>query len=162
MLSEQGNIFYKDEYDVQYKVEWNTVKGIMDMTTYTMQPFVWNKPPQGYVKNGILYREGIITIQRQAIKVSNNEIIAEGNSQYVDYIQMNFPCETGPIDSFKYHFNCMVSDDIRLLATSGPHWVETDDFTTVWCDLNNDGSPIDIITDDVDALGWIDVWTNSP
>ena len=165
MLSEKGNIFYKDDYDVQYRVEWDTVGGIIDITTYTMQPFVWNRPPKGYIKNGVLYREGVITVQRQAIKAVQDgyEIIADGISQFTDYIQMNFPCEKGPIDNFKYHFNSVISEEIQFTITSGPHWVDIDDIGdgyTEWCDLNNDGSPIGIVTDDISALEWTDVWTN--
>lgn len=166
MINPSGNVFYKDHYDTIYHVEWNTVGTVIDFTTITMQPYVWGKPSSGYVLNGILFRRGIITVQRQVIRLLTGgyEIVAEGSSQYEDFIQMNFPCATGPVDNFKYHLNCSTVDEIHVKISEGPHWADPDDpddADAIWGDLNPDGSPIDItVTGVADILEWTDVWSN--
>lgn len=162
MISNSGNVFYKDEYDTFYKVDWNTANDLIDVTTITMQPYEWNKPASGKIVDGILFRQGIITIIRQVLRtfVGGYEIVAEGSSQYIDLIQMNFPCQTGPVDKFKHHLNYPIQDDIYLKIEDGPHWADpedNDDIAVIWGDLNNDGSPM-VIPGEI--LNWIDVWDN--
>lgn len=163
-ISESGYIFYEDEYTQKYEVQWTTVNGVVDITTITQQPYVWGQPAQARIENGILYRKGIVTIHRQAIEVFNDGyiIIAEGTSQYDDYIQMNFNCEPGPTDNFKYHLNNSLVDDVAVKVVEGPHWadpLDPDDVVAVWCDINLDGTPVPTIgTEQYINLEWVDVW----
>lgn len=161
-----GDIFFVDTYDVQYKVQWETVRGALDITTETRTPFVWGKPPEGFIKNGVLFRKGMITIHRQVLEIFSDGyiIIAEGVSQFEDFIQMNFPCEPGPSDPFTYHLDCAVLDDTHIKILEGPHWADPDDpddSDAIWGDLNADGSPSEdlTMTGGADILEWVDVWS---
>ena len=93
-------------------------------------------------------------------------IIAEGVSQFEDFIQMNFPCEQGPTDPFTYHLDCAVSDEVQIKVLEGPHWADpsdSDDNDAIWGDLNSDGSPLEelTMTGGADILEWVDVWSGS-
>ena len=158
-----GSIFYQDTYDQFYKVDWNTVNNVLDITTIVMQPFTYGTQ-EGYVSANTIYRKGIISVKHQVFKLINGGYIlqAEGNSSYTDYIQMTFPCGGGPIDTFKYHVNNVTGDDFTVKVLEGPHWADPDDpddTDSVWGDVNNDGSSIDITaTGGLDILEWLDVW----
>lgn len=158
-----GNISYQDEWEQQYEVVWETIDGVIDLTSVIKQPYVWGESPNGFVRNGILFRKGIITTVRQVIRPQSDgyTIVAEGASQIIDYIQMNYPCGGGPSDKFKHHLDYSTSDEIHILTTDGPHWTDpevADD--VVWGDLNNDGSPVNDLTGTYgdNVLQWIDVW----
>lgn len=162
-MQPSGNIFFQDEWEQFYEVMWETIGDTIDITSIIKQPYVWGAVPEGFVKNGVLYKKGIITTTRQVIRTFNGgyTIVAEGTSQIVDYIQMNYPCGGGPSDRFKYHLDHSISDEIDMVATDGPHWAdpsESDD--VVWGDLNNDGSPANDLTGTYadNVLQWIDVW----
>jgi len=129
MFKPSGNIFYSDCYDTQYRVTWETVDGLIDITTIIAQPRTWGKQEEGYVRNKIVYRKGIISVIRQIIKLVNNgyEIVAEGTSQYIDFIQCNFPCVDGPKDTFLHHFDNTISDETDIRVTSGTHWTDPSD-----------------------------------
>lgn len=166
MITPSGNIFYRDDYDTLYYISWATVGSVIDLTTITMQPYVWGKPSKGYVLNGLVFRLGIITVQRQVLRIISGgyEIVAEGSSQYEDYIKTNFPCEPGPTDIFKYHLDSSALDVVDFQVTEGPHWADPDDpedADAIWGDINPDGSPLDItVTGEADILEWIDVWSS--
>lgn len=164
-IDSQGHIFFQDDYEIFYDVEWDTIGDALDITTTTMDPRI--EEPEGYIKNGILFRKGIITITRQIIEIMSNGymIIAEGVSQYQDFIQMNFPCEQGPTDPFLYHLDCAVSDEAYIKILEGPHWADPDDpddVDAIWGDLNPNGTPLAelTMTGGADILEWIDVWSN--
>lgn len=166
-ISPAGNIFFQDSYQQFYDVQWETVGDVLDITSTTYQPYVWGQQPEGFIKNGILFRKGIITIHRQVLELFDDGymIVAEGVSQFEDYIQMNFPCEQGPTDPFKYHLDCAVLDGTHIKILEGPHWADPsdpDDSDAIWGDLNPDGSPLAelTITGGADILEWIDVWSN--
>ena len=102
---------------------------------------------------------------RQIIRTLNDGymIVAEGSSQYIDYIQMNFPCGGGPTDPFKYHCDCVTLDEVECRVTEGPRWADPDevgDSDAIWGDLNADGSPVvDLtVTGGAELLEWLDVW----
>jgi hypothetical protein len=160
-MKPSGHIFYQDEYQQQYHVEWKTTGGVIDFTSTIGQPFVWGKPPSGYLREGILFRRGIVTITRQVLRPFDGgyEIIAEGSSQYEDDIQMNFPCQTGPTDPFKYHLDRPLVDVVDAIVTDGPRWADPDsedDEDMVWGDLDSSGNPVPITGATV--LEFIDVW----
>tara|TARA_R110000751_G_scaffold41702_3_gene97602 strand:- start:1047 stop:1547 length:501 start_codon:yes stop_codon:yes gene_type:complete len=166
MLTETGQLLYEDEYQTKYDVSWETIGGTLDITTITEMPYVWGEEASGKVENRILYREGVITIHRQAIKQLDGgyEIVAEGFSQYCDLIQMNYKCETPPSDPFKYHLNYFIQDETPIKVLEGSHWADPadpDDSDAIWGDLNADGSPVEDLTGTgvLDILSWLDVWS---
>jgi hypothetical protein len=166
-IDPSGHVFYEDEYEQKYEVQWETIGGVIDITSITQQPYIWGEEPEGFVRNGILYRKGIVTVHRQALQVYEDGyiIIAEGTAQYHDFIQMNFPCEPGPSDPFAYHIDCFVLDEVPVKVLEGPHWADPsdpDDADTIWGDLNADGSPVADLTGTggLDILEWVDVWSN--
>lgn len=162
-----GIVFFQDEYGQFYDVQWETIGAVLDITTTTSQPYVWGENPQGFIKNGILFRKGIITIHRQVLELLSDGyiIIAEGVSQFEDFIQMNFPCGQGPTDPFQYHLDCAVLDDTHFKVLEGSHWADPtdpDDNDAIWGDLNPDGSPLEelTMTEGADILAWTDIWSN--
>ncbi|MHA2401366.1 MAG: hypothetical protein ACXADH_00125 [Candidatus Kariarchaeaceae archaeon] len=165
MLPETGQILYEDEYKTKYDIQWETVNGTLDITTITSMPYVWGEEASGKVENRILYRQGVITVHRQALRqlADGYIIVAEGVSQYCDLIQMNYKCETPPSDPFQYHLNNFIQDEVAEKVVEGPHWADPDDpddADAVWGDLNADGSPVEDLTGTggLDILSWIDVW----
>lgn len=166
MINPTGHVFYKDPYDQLYDVRWETVNGLIDITTEIHQPHVWGEVPNGYIKNGVLFRSGIVTIKRQILRIFDGgyEIIAEGASQVHDFIQMNFPCTTGPVDNFIFHLDHYIADKTVFKITGGPRWADPadpGDSEVVWGAVNPDGSPGDSTsTDNIVSLEWMDVWTN--
>ncbi len=163
MIKPSGKVLYKDEYDQIYDVQWETVNGLIDITTIIKQPYVWGEEPRAYVRNGVLYRFGIITTQRQILKLFDGgyEIVAEGASQIEDYIQTNYQCERGPVDNFAYHLNCSISDDIENKVYEGVSWVDPDESNdTIWGYVDPSGTVTSGGTEDQEILQWIDVWVN--
>ena len=158
-MKPSGHIFYEDEWAQKYEVQWETVGGAIDITTITQQPYVWGQPQEGFIRSGILYRKGIVTVHRQVIRVDADKytIIAEGVSQFSDFIQMNFVCETGPTDPFIYHINHSIQDSVSIGVVGGPHWVDPSipESETIWGDVGTDGILVESTGDDV--LEWIDV-----
>lgn len=159
-----GSVLYRDEYDTLYKIDWETVGNVIDFTTVIEMPYVWGKPRTGYKRDGYLFRYGIVTVKRQVIKplVDGYEIVAEGSSQYEDYIRMNYKCERTPVDNFVYHLNNISQDDVEFRTTLGSHWADPDyedDVDALWADVGAGGTSEDTpSTDGVDLLTWLDVW----
>ncbi len=163
MINPSGTLFYADDYGQQYHVEWSTSNGIIDITTITMQPYVWGEEAKGYIENNILYRYGIVSVIRQLLKplTSGYEIISEGYSQSKEYFRTNFNCVQGPSDDFKYHLNCGLVDEEYFITTEGSHWStgEDDDMST-WYDVDTGGTGIDLTGDTYpsEEMTWVDVW----
>lgn len=161
IVAPSGHIFFQDEYESTYEVEWATVGDVIDMTSTIKQPGVWGKPPEGYIQNGVLFRKGIVTIERQVLRsfTGGYEIVADGSSQYEDFVQMNFPCQAGPRDTFKYHLNNGIVDECEGLVSVGSRWADVDnpdDVVAVWGDIDSLGDPLTV---DADILAFIDVWS---
>lgn len=158
-MKANGTLFWKDDYDTFYSVYWETINGVIDITSTISQPYVWGKPPAGHITSGILFRRGIITINRQVLRPLENgyEIVAEGASQYEGDVQMNYPCQRGPIDQFKYHLNQLVADSTQILVSDGSHWTDPDEESedSIWSDLDISGSPV---STSATVLEFIDVW----
>lgn len=164
-MTPSGQLFFQDQYLTQFIVEWNTVDGVLDITSIVKQPYQWGKADTGSIRNHILYRNGIITITRQLLRslLGGYEIIAEGVSQYEDEIQMNFPCQRGPFDPFKYHLNNHFTEDCHGYVTDGPRWADPDevnDANVVWSDVDEEGAlTVGSITEDLEVLEFLDIWT---
>ncbi len=160
-MQPSGNLYYKDEYGQQYITEWNTNNNTIDITTTTMQPYVWGRSKEGKIVNNNVFMKGIITVERQVIKNESDTytIVADGYVQYIDYIQTTFNCTTNlPRDIYTYHHDNEITESIGAPVSWGPGWYDPDDGsdvdTCVWCELLNDGTPID----SGNILEFIDVW----
>lgn len=152
-----GTIFYQDEFQTIYHVVWTTIGDVIDFTSTVKQPFCWGKADSGFIRGGILYRRGIVTVTRQVLRpnAAGYEIVAEGSSQYEDDVQMNFPCQDRPTDTFKYHLDYPLVDDDEIVVTDGPRWADLDDTEAVWTNLDVSGNPS---ATSGDPLEFIDVW----
>ncbi len=163
-MTDSGHIFYQDAWFTIYDIQWNTTGGNLDITSTVSMPHVWGQPDAGYFTNGILFKRGIITITRQVLRPlpAGYEIVAEGVSQYIDYIQMDWPCQVGPQDPFRYHLDRPFVDDVYALVSSGSRWADPDlsaDLEMVWGDVAGDGTPLPVgVTVGGAALEFIDVW----
>jgi len=160
-MKPSGSIFYEDGYGTIYVVAWETVGRNIDITTETRQPYVWGVAPEGFVKNGTVFRKGIITVHRQVLKPLNigYEVVAEGYSQIIDFIQTNFRCGEVPTDKFQYHYDDAVAESCESIVTDGARWAdpnESTDSDVVWGTVNVDGT-VSVGTGEED-LTWIDVW----
>lgn len=160
VMEPSGRIHYQDSYGQLYETEWETINGVIDIISIIRQPYVWGEIENGYIENGIVYKEGVVTINRQVLRLSTDGyiIIAEGTTQVIDYIQTTFTCGIGPLDRFKYHLDCSISDEDEVRITEGPHLSDPSVIgdSSIWADLNPDGTPID--STDVNVMEWIDVW----
>ena len=164
-MTPSGQIFFKDSYEQFYSIKWDTINGVIDMTTVISQPYVWGKAPSGKIVGGVLFRNGVVTIERQVIRpfTGGYEIVADGVSQYEDLIQMNFPCQKGPSDPFKYHLNNGMIDECESIITEGPRWADPDDQNDadmIWGDIDSAGNPLatPTMTGGADILAFVDVW----
>lgn len=159
-----GSVFYKDDYETTYKIDWETVGNIVDITTITETPYVWGSKRRAYKNGYILFRLGMVSVQRQLIKIVDHgyEIVAEGVASYEDYIAMNYACGRTPKDNFLYHLNNVAQDEVELRALSGPHWTdpnESDDTNSVWADVGLSGTEeLTAITAGSSMLTYMDVW----
>ena len=96
---------------------------------------------------------------------SCNQLRSKGGmdaSQYKDYVQMNYPCQVGFTDEFKYHLTNNVSDEVQMIVSSGSRWADPDeliDENAIWGDVYDGGTEVEFTaTGGSDVLSWIDVW----
>lgn len=165
-IGSEGSVRYKDDYGVIHESTWVYVDNIMDIYTVTKLPHVWGEPDTGYVKNGRVYRRGIITTTRQIIRVESDgspTIRGEGSTQEVGYFQTNVVCGDVPyIDDFCFHFDCMVTDEVRSMVVCGTRWVDCQDDMVEWPHLStgSGGSVNGIILSGKQPFQWVNVWGN--
>lgn len=165
-IKPQGEIFFQDIYEIFYEVHWDTVGGSLDVTSIIKDPRIRSGQQEGFIKNGVVFRKGLVTIHRQVLRDIDGGymIVAEGTSHFEDFIQMNFPCEEGPIDPFIYHLDCAIVDEAEIKVVEGSRWAhpeDPDDADVVWGDLHSDGSPVESLTatGGITILEWLDVWS---
>lgn len=148
-MKDSGKIFYIDQYNVQYFVEWTTIGESLDITTITKQPRIWGRDEVGRVQNKVAYRTGLVTVVRQILKRDGNDyiIVAEGSESRIEEFNTTFQCSTPPSDPFKYHYDNYVTDRCDLIVTDGPRWTDPTtepDTDVLWST----------------GFEWIDVWSS--
>lgn len=161
-MKASGNILFQDEYQQVYHIEWATVGLVIDFTSTIGTPYVWGEEQSGYIQDGALFNLGIVTITRQVIRPFEGgyEVVAEGVSQYEDYIQTSFPCQAGPVDPFVYHLDRPFVDEVETVVLDGSHWADpdnSDDDEMVWAYLDPSGDPV---VSAGTGLEFVDVWSN--
>jgi hypothetical protein len=136
------------------------------LTVMIKQPYIWGQEPEGYIKNKILYRKGIITVTRYIYKQVGDvwELQAQGSEQYVDFIQMNPGCgDTQFVDNFCYHFYCNIVDIVDNTVVCGSRWTDVDDLQVEWPSLSVDSFGVVsgyTVPDGIQPFLWVDVWGN--
>lgn len=163
-MQPSGHVFFRDEYETSYELDWSTVNDVIDYLMVVKQPYVWGMAAEGYIRNGILFRKGIVTTTRQVIRPlpDGYEIVAEGSTQIIDFIQMNFPCAINPSDNFSYHVNNGLIPEVICAVTDGPRWAdpnEENDDDVIWAEVEADGDTVDTGSADVEYFAFIDVWS---
>jgi hypothetical protein len=162
-----GSYRYKDEYETIHEGYWVLNNSILDLTVSIKQPYIWGQTPEGYIKNKILYRKGIITVTRYIYKQVGDtwDLQAQGTEQYVDFIQMNPGCGDAQfIDTFCYHFYCNIVDNIEYIVVCGSRWTDVDDLQVEWPSLTIDGfGVVDgyTVPAGIQPFLWVDVWGNN-
>ncbi len=148
-----GQFIFVDSYGTIYLTKWSTAGGLFDITTVTMQPYVWGDdqtPKEPNIVGNQVYVRGIITTTRQLFgpDPSGYIILSEGTEQRIDTFPINFPPGTEqPVDPFLYHLDNSVTDEVDVEVTDGPRWADPNN--------SNDG-----------ALTWanfkfVDVWAEN-
>ena len=124
-MQPSGNIDWIDEYGTIYKTTWETIGGVIDITTITKTPYVWGEDASGFVADNVVYKRGMISIVRQILRPdeSGYTIVAEGGSSYVDTFPVTFPCQA-MVANFKYYLDDIISDTVDLLVYDGNGWVD--------------------------------------
>jgi hypothetical protein len=154
-MQPSGRIFYEDRFRTQFVTEWATTpSGLLDFTTIVFQPFVWGERDEGYVQNFALYQRGIVTVTRQLIRTVDDgyEIIAHGESQYIDTLRMTHECAEVPKDVFKHHLDAELWSQEEMRVTAGPAWADGDE-GCVWSGADGtDGTG--------EEMSWMSVWSN--
>jgi hypothetical protein len=114
----EGNYQFIDDYGLIHIGVFETFEDRLDITTQIRDPRVWGQAPTGEVKNWKVFRDGVVTTERQIIQVADFGfmILAEGNDQNVDRFQTTFGCgdETYE-DPFAFHLNANIVDDVEMI-----------------------------------------------
>lgn len=156
----QGNIKFKDEYDILYHVQWSTnANNILDIITTTHEPRIYGEHGTGRIENHKLYVTGLISTKRQILQPTTEgyTIIAEGEESQIGEYLYNDPCERYNHNFTNYYDNILTSN-INLIATEGPRWTTPDETDLVWGDVASSGqSCIGTST----QFEWIDAWSNT-
>lgn len=160
-LPNSGSFIYQDDYGQLYRNEWHWVYDhtVLDLTVVIEQPYVWGEKPQGQFRGKDLYRRGIVTVHRSVMKPipGGYELIAEGHSQYIDWVRSSFHCSPLPVDPFLYHLDQGMTDLVETDVTKGPRFAAPDrsgDSVAVWGNVDGGGN----VSGGPDTLHWIDVW----
>ena len=159
-----GSFFFVDPYGIIHDGSFEVGGTRMDITVTTKDPRVWGEDPQGFIKDGRVWRKGIITTCRQVLDVSDPAhviIIASGCLQRVDFFQTTFLCnDRRPSDPFLYHTDMGLVDAVEIDIVCGPGWSET--IYDIWPDLVVDSSGVVhlISPHGAQPFEWANVWAN--
>lgn len=165
-----GSFFFVDPYGVIHDGSFETEGNRIDITVTTKDPRIPGEQPTGFIKDGRVYRKGVITTCRQILEVVGNSvnILASGCQQKVDFFQSTFQCsDKRPSDPFAYHCDNAIFDGLELDIVCGPGWPELTDNSfaifTVWPDLteNSFGIVSPVIPPGDQPFEFIDVWSNN-
>jgi len=138
------SIFYQDEYGIIYRSELTINSDLTLVDLEINDPRVWGKKQTGKKVGNIIYRDGIITNSKHAIRQNNSgyELIILDHVQTLGQFQSNFICHPVPRDDFKYHLDHFIVDDVEVLSNIGwsedVTWADPDDMVDingVWIDV---------------------------
>lgn len=159
-----GSFFYVDPYGVINDGNFEVFGSRMDITVTTKDPRVWGETSQGFIRDGRVWRKGIVTTCRQILDVSDPNhtiIIGSGCQQRVDFFQTTFLCkDKRPSDPFLYHVDMGIVDSVEIDVICGPGW--SGSVFDVWPDLIVDSAGnVHLSTPHGDQpFEWVNSWFN--
>jgi hypothetical protein len=118
-LPTEGGYQFIDSYGLIHIGMFETNGNTIDMTTQVRDPRVWGVPAEGEVLNFRVFRDGMITTDRQIIRVADFGfiIVAEGGDQRVERFQTTFGCgDDIYLDPFAFHLCANITDDVNILV----------------------------------------------
>lgn len=131
VFPEEGSYQFIDDYGIIHIGVFETMDNKLDITTQLRDPRVWGEDPTGEVRNFKVFRDGVVTSERQIFQIADfgYTVISEGAEQDVQRFQTTFGCgdEENFIDPFGFHLDANLVDDVELIVltdttdvTSGP------------------------------------------
>jgi hypothetical protein len=130
---------------------------------------VWGEPDQGYVKNFVVYRRGIVTTSHKVIKTTPGtplgyEILSCIENQEIEFFASNVaPCADPFVDNFYLHVDCSVRENVNdIQMTCGPRFCTPEDTQVEWPDLvlNTEGNVVVVQAAGIQMFQWVNVWLN--
>jgi phage tail P2-like protein len=120
VFPQEGSYQFIDDYGLIHVGVFETMEDKLDITTQIRDPRVWGEAPTGEVKNWKVFRDGVVTTERQIIQVADFGfvILAEGADQIVQRFQTTFGCGDEQYeDPFAFHLDANIVDDVDLIVT---------------------------------------------
>jgi hypothetical protein len=117
---EEGSFQFIDDYGVIYRAIFETFNDRLDYTLQTQDPRVWGETATGEIKNRRVFRDGIVTNERQIIQVSDvgYMILAEGFNQVQNRFQTTFGCGDDIFENpFAFTLDNAIVDDVIFVIT---------------------------------------------
>lgn len=163
-MSEQ--VEHIDPYRQRYVTTTLDVTLGLQVTTEIYTPYVYGEPlnvRRLYDPDGVssIEVEGIITTIIQTISGTgqNVEIIAEGCTSEVAWIEVWRSCLSPPANRFAYTMDCCVVGTVESEVTMGPAFVAPlATNNVVWGTLDGAGNVLPAGTGETN-LEWIDIWS---
>ncbi|MDP1711953.1 MAG: phage tail protein [Candidatus Nanopelagicaceae bacterium] len=164
-----GSYIFRDSWDTIYEFSFRRYDNRIDIVTVTKIPYVWGEPQTGEIRNGRVWRRGIVTAERQMLEIipGGYRILASGSEQAVELFQTSFMCDdVAPqkiSDVFTRTIDCGIKDECSARIRCGPHWADpanSDDDLVWWPFLVDTGTAMFYVLPDAtyQKFGWIDVW----
>jgi hypothetical protein len=120
VFPQEGSYQFMDDYGIIHAGVFETMDDKLDITTQLRDPRVWGEIPTGEVRNFKVFRDGIVTTERQIFQVADfgYTIISEGSEQDIERFQTTFGCGDTEIfeDPFGFHLEANIVDEVEVLA----------------------------------------------
>ncbi len=162
---DKGSLFFQDAYGIITEVVWISDENEIDILWSKKDPRIPGEPDQGFVDNWVVYRKGIITVERaiyERVIVGNQRTYATVSYELlesrIDYFRTTWQCETAPTDPFTYHLDCSLTDPLHVKIDCGGRWgdpSDADDDNVGWPEV--DGS-LPVGFDEL--FYWVNGWGN--
>jgi hypothetical protein len=161
-----GSFKFQDEWGTIQSAEFRTVGDKLDVAWISMNPRVWGEEVSGYTDGLRVFREGIITVQRQILQTVDGEyrILSESAEQFVSFFQNNIICGGEAfLDPFIFHLECAVTDEVKFEVLIGPKWGDAEGDGSFWPTFSQDSDGnvyIDELGTGSNIFTWIDAWVD--
>jgi len=119
-LPQEGGYQFIDHYGLIHIGMFETNDNTIDITTQVRDPRVLGVPADGEVINFRVFRDGMISTDRQIIRVADFGfiIVAEGGEQQTERFQTTFGCgDEIYLDPFAFHLCANITDDVDFIVT---------------------------------------------
>ena len=120
VFPQEGTYQFIDDYGLIHVGVFETLEDKLDITQQVRDPRVWGEAPTGEVRNWKVFRDGIVTTERQIIQVADFGfvIVAEGSEQDTQRFQTTFGCGDEKFeDPFAFHLDANIVDDVNFIIT---------------------------------------------